>query len=272
MLAPQVNIALRAARQAGQFIRRAADDVQRIKVEQKGRNDFVSEVDRAAEAHIIDVLQKAYPNYGILAEESGAQPGKGDDARWQWIIDPLDGTTNFLHGFPQFCISIALACDGKVEHAVVVDPLREEEFTASRGRGAVMNGRRLRVTQRAGLEGALIGTGFPFRRDQAQHVEPYLDMMRDIMPLAAGLRRPGAAALDLAWLAAGRLDGFWETGLQEWDMAAGCLLITEAGGLVGDFTGGHNHLKNGNLVAGSPKVFKALLQKIQPHLTDALKR
>src|SRR5690606_9826453 len=168
MLAPQVNIALRAARQAGQFIRRAAEDVQHIKVEQKGRNDFVSEVDRAAEARIIEVLQKAYPHYGILAEESGEIRGQGEDARWQWIIDPLDGTTNFLHGFPQFCVSIALACDGKVEHAVIYDPLREEEFTASRGRGAAMNGRRLRVSTRPGLDGALVGTGFPFRRDQAQ--------------------------------------------------------------------------------------------------------
>ena len=272
MLAPQVNIALRAARQAGQFIRRAAEDVQHIKVEQKGRNDFVSEVDRAAEARIIEVLQKAYPHYGILAEESGEIRGQGEDARWQWIIDPLDGTTNFLHGFPQFCVSIALACDGKVEHAVIYDPLREEEFTASRGRGAAMNGRRLRVSTRPGLDGALVGTGFPFRRDQAQHVEAYLNMMRDIMSQTAGLRRPGAAALDLAWLAAGRLDGFWEMGLQEWDMAAGVLLITEAGGLVGDLTGGHNHLKSGNLVAGNPKVFKALLQKIQPHLTDGLRR
>lgn len=272
MLAPHVNIALRAARQAGQFIRRAADDVQRLKVEQKGRNDFVTDIDRAAENFLIDALRKAYPRYGVVAEESGILPGQGEDARWQWIIDPLDGTTNFIHGFPQFAISIALACDGRVEHAVVVDPMREEEFTASRGRGAMLNGRRIRVAERNGIEGALIGTGFPFRKDQAQHVDAYMGMMRDIMEDAAGVRRPGAAALDLAWLAAGRLDGFWEMGLAEWDMAAGCLLITEAGGLVGDFTGGHNHMKSGNVVAGSNKVFKALLQKIQPHLTDALRR
>ncbi|MBA3980540.1 MAG: inositol monophosphatase [Alcanivorax sp.] len=272
MLAPHVNIALRAARQAGQLIRRAAEDVQHLTVEKKGLNDYVSEVDRAAEARIIEVLQKAYPRYGILAEESGEISGQGDDARWQWIIDPLDGTTNFLHGFPQFAVSIALACDGKIEHGVIYDPLREEEFTASRGRGAALNGRRLRVASRAGLEGALIGTGFPFRKDQAQHVEAYMKMLQDIMSHTAGLRRAGSAALDLAWVAAGRMDGFWEIGLQEWDMAAGSLLITEAGGLVGDLTGGHKHLQSGHIVGGNPKVFKALLQKIQPHLTDALRR
>ena len=272
MLAPQVNIALRAARQAGQFIRRAAEDVQHLTVEKKGLNDYVSEVDRAAEARIIEVLRKAYPRYSILGEETGLIEGQGEDARWQWIIDPLDGTTNFLHGFPQFCVSIALAFDGKIEHGVIYDPLREEEFTATRGRGAALNGRRLRVAQLSGLEGALIGTGFPFRKDQVPHVDAYMGMLRDIMANTAGLRRAGSAALDLAWVAAGRMDGFWEIGLQEWDMAAGSLLITEAGGLVGDLTGGHRHLQSGNIVGGNPKVFKALLQKIQPHLTDTLRR
>ena len=272
MHAPQVNIALRAARQAGTLIRRAAENNDPLKVDRKGGNDYVTQVDRAAEARIIEVIRRAYPDHGILAEEGGEQPGRGDGVDHLWVIDPLDGTTNFIHGFPQFAVSIALKIKGRVEHAVVYDPLREEEFTASRGRGAALNGRRIRVTGRAGLEGALIGTGFPFRQDQAPHLDAYMAMFRALVGESAGLRRPGAAALDLAWLAAGRTDGFFELGLQEWDMAAGVLLITEAGGLVGDLTGGHNHLARGNLVAGTPKVFKALLQRIKPHLTDSLKR
>ncbi|ASK34992.1 inositol-1-monophosphatase [Alloalcanivorax mobilis] len=272
MHAPQVNIALRAARQAGNLIRRAAENNDPLSVDRKGVNDFVTQVDRAAEARIVDVLRKAYPEHGILAEEGGEIAGQGDGADYQWVIDPLDGTTNFIHGVPQYAVSIALKIKGKVEHAVVYDPLRDEEFTASRGRGAALNGRRLRVTNRPGLEGALIGTGFPFRQDQAQHMDAYLGMFRSVAEVAAGLRRPGAAALDLAWVAAGRFDGFFEIGLAEWDMAAGILLITEAGGLVGDLNGGHRYLTQGNLVAGSPKVFKGLLQKLQPHVTDALKR
>ena len=272
MHAPQVNIALRAARQAGNLIRRAADSNDTPTVSQKGLNDFVTEVDRAAEAKIIDVIRKAYPDHSILGEETGLQPGSGHGADFQWIIDPLDGTTNFIHGFPQYCVSIALKYKDKLEHAVIYDPNRDEEFTASRGRGAALNGRRLRVTQRAGLDGALIGTGFPFRKEQAQHMDAYLGMFAAVAESTAGLRRPGSAALDLAWLAAGRIDGFFEFGIQEWDMAAGVLLITEAGGLVGDLTGGHRFLEQGSIVAGSPKVFKGLLQKIQPHVTDALKR
>ncbi|MFP1682315.1 inositol-1-monophosphatase [Alloalcanivorax sp. C16-1] len=272
MHAPQVNIALRAARQAGTLIRRAAENSDPLKVDRKGANDFVTQVDKAAEARIIEVIRKAYPDHGILAEEGGEQPGRGDGADYLWVIDPLDGTTNFIHGFPQYAVSIALKIKGRVEHGVVYDPLREEEFTASRGRGAALNGRRLRVTGRASLDGALIGTGFPFRKDQMAYLDAYMGMFRAIAEDAAGLRRPGAAALDLAWLAAGRTDGFFELGLQEWDMAAGTLLITEAGGLVGDLVGGHNHLSRGNLVAGTPKVFKGLLQKIKPHLTDSLKR
>ena len=188
------------------------------------------------------------------------------------MIDPLDGTTNFIHGFPQYCVSIALKYKGKLEHAVIYDPNRDEEFTASRGRGAALNGRRIRCTNRPGLEGCLIGTGFPFRKDQAPHMDAYLGMFADIAASTAGLRRPGSAALDLAWLAAGRLDGFFEFGLSEWDLAAGALLITEAGGLVGDLSGGHKFLESGGIVAGSPKVFKGLLQKIKPHLNDGLRR
>ncbi|KZY17180.1 inositol monophosphatase, partial [Alcanivorax sp. HI0035] len=184
-------------------------------------------------------------DHSILAEESGEIRGKGDGADFQWVIDPLDGTTNFIHGFPQYCVSIALKYKGKLEHAVIYDPNRDEEFTASRGRGAALNGRRIRCTNRPGLEGCLIGTGFPFRKDQAPHMDAYLGMFADIAASTAGLRRPGSAALDLAWLAAGRLDGFFEFGLSEWDLAAGALLITEAGGLVGDLSGGHKFLESG---------------------------
>lgn len=272
MYAPQVNIALRAARRAGEFLRRHVDDARHITVEQKGHNDFVTQVDRACEALIIETLQRSYPQYSILAEESGLIEGTGDDARWQWIIDPLDGTTNFIHGLPQFAVSLALAKDGRVEHAVIYDPMREEEFTASRGAGATLNGRRLRMPRRNGLNDTLIGTGFPFRPDQMQHLDAYLAMFRDMVQSVAGIRRAGSAALDLAWVAAGRLDGFWEYGLHSWDIAAGALLVTEAGGLVGDFTGGHRYLDNGNIVAASPRIFKAMLQTIQPHLTDGLKR
>jgi len=272
MLAPQVNIAQRAARQAGNILRRAAEDVSVISVQKKGVNDFVTEVDRASEKKIIEVISKIYPDHGFLGEESGLVEGRGEGRDWLWVIDPLDGTTNFIHGFPHYCISIALKHKGKVEHALIYDPLRDEEFTASKGRGAMLNGRRLRVTQPAGLEGTLISTGFPYRKNQAEHMDAYLAMFKDIAENVAGLRRPGSAALDLAWLAAGRVDGFFEMGLQEWDIAAGTLLVTEAGGLIGDLTGSGRHLENGNVVAGSAKVFKGLLQKVQPHLTEKLKR
>lgn len=271
MLAPQVNIALRAAQQAGQILHRAAEDRSRLTVQAKGLNDFVTEVDHACEQRIIDVIRKAYPDHAILGEESGLQPGQGEGNDWVWVIDPLDGTTNFIHGFPQYCVSIALKHKGRLEHAVIYDPNRDEEFTASRGRGATVNGRRLRVTDRKGLEGALIGTGFPFRPNQMEHMDNYLAMFKGVAEASAGLRRPGSAALDLAWLAAGRIDGFFEFGLSEWDMAAGALLITEAGGLVGDLGGGHKYLETGGIVAGNPKMFKALLQKIVPHVPSILK-
>ncbi len=272
MHTPQVNIALRAARQGGELIRRAAEDVSRYTVEQKGMNDFVTEVDRRVEQRVIEVIHKAYPDHGIRGEEQGFLPGKGEGADWEWIIDPLDGTTNFIHGLPHFAVSIAARHKGRLEHGVILDPMRNEEFTASRGRGAMLNDRRLRVTSRSSLSGALVGTGFPFREDQAPHVDAYLSMLRDVMSSTAGIRRAGSAALDLAWVAAGRMDGFFEIGLQIWDIAAGCLLITEAGGLVGDLSGGSSHLDYGNVVGGSPKVFKGLLQKIQPHLTPGLGR
>ena len=261
---PTLNIAVRAARSAGNVIIRNLDRLDSLAIHTKDRNDFVTEVDQKAEQEIIYTLRKAFPDHGILAEESGLR--EGDD--YQWIIDPLDGTTNFLHGFPQFAVSIALRHKGRLEHGVVYDPLRQELFTASRGAGAMLNDRRLRVTKRNSLDGALLGTGFPFKSQQ--HLETYLDMFRALFPNTAGIRRPGSAALDLSYVAAGRLDGFWEIGLNIWDMAAGVLLIQEAGGLSSDFLGGDDHLETGNLVAGNPKVFTDILKTIRPFVTPEL--
>lgn len=262
---PSLNIAVKAARRAGQIISRASLDVDRIKVTSKRTNDFVTEVDKAAEAAIIAILRDAYPEHAILAEESGAS----GDSEYQWIIDPLDGTTNFIHGFPQFAVSIALAHKGIMTQAVVFDPTRNELFTASRGRGAFLNDRRLRVSSRTKLQEALLGTGFPYR--VFDHVDPYLAMFRDFIRQSAGIRRPGAASLDLAYVAAGRLDGFWEFGLAPWDIAAGTLIITEAGGLVGDLTGEPHYMKSGNIVGGNPKIFAQMLQALAPHLTAELR-
>jgi myo-inositol-1(or 4)-monophosphatase len=262
---PTLNIAVKAARRAGGIINRAARDVELLKVSAKRDKDFVTEVDKAAEAAIIEVLKEAYPDHAILAEESGAS----GDSDTVWIIDPLDGTTNFIHGFPQYAISIAQQHKGVLQHAVVYDPTKNELFTASKGSGAFLNERRIRVSKRAKLNEVLVGTGFPFR--YFEHVDAYLAIFRDMMHKTAGVRRPGAAALDLAWVAAGRIDGFWELGLSPWDMAAGALLITEAGGLVGDLTGEPNYLETGNIVGGNPKVFAQLLQIIAPHLNAKLK-
>ena len=262
---PTLNIAVRAARSAGNVIIRNLGKLDSLTVHSKNRNDFVSEVDTQAEQEIIYILRKAFPNHGILAEESGHHDG--DD--YQWIIDPLDGTTNFLHGFPQFAVSIALRHKGRLEQGVVYDPLRQELFTATRGAGAMLNDRRIRVTNRKELNGALLGTGFPFKSQQ--HLDTYLDMFRALFPQTAGVRRAGSAALDLAYIASGRLDGFWEIGLNIWDMAAGILLIQEAGGLAGDFTGGHDFLSNGNLVAANPKLFAEILKTIRPFVTDELR-
>lgn len=264
---PMLNIAIRAARRAGNVIARSVDRVDELTITDKSRNDFVSEVDQMAEQEILKVITQTYPDHAILAEESGEQEGRAD---YQWIIDPLDGTTNFLHGFPQFGVSIACKHKGRLEVAVVYDPIKQELFTAARGRGAALNDRRIRVSRRQGLEGALIGTGFPFR--QNQNLDVYLDTFREIFPQSAGIRRAGSAALDLAYVAAGRLDGFWEFGLNQWDMAGGALLIQEAGGLVGDMSGGHDFLETGNVVAGPPKVFKSILKSIHPHLPPELQR
>jgi myo-inositol-1(or 4)-monophosphatase len=267
-----LTIALRAARSAGELIFRSTERLDVISISEKEAKDYVSEVDRAAEQAIIAVLRKAYPNHSILGEEGGMIEGSGDGADYQWIIDPLDGTTNFLRGVPHYAVSIACKYKGRLEHAVVLDPVRQEEFTASRGRGAALNGRRLRVSTRKGLEGALLGTGFPFRDGQMDHLDNYLNMFRSLVGQTAGLRRAGAASLDLAYVAAGRYDAFWEFGLSEWDMAAGALLIQEAGGLVSDFSGSHEYLEKGQIVAGNTKCFKAVLTAIQPHLPPSLKR
>jgi len=257
VLHPMLNIAVKAARRAGAVINRASRDLDGVTVTRKRHNDFVTEVDQAAEAAIIEVLRKAYPDHAILAEESGAD----GSSEYQWVIDPLDGTTNFIHGFPQYAVSIALRHSGVLEQAVVYDPGRNELFTATRGRGAFVNDRRIRVSKRTKLADALIGTGFPFR--SFEHIDEYVGMFKSVTEHTAGIRRPGAAALDLAYVAAGRLDGFWEIGLSAWDMAAGALLILEAGGLVTDFDGEPHYLDRGHIVCGAPKVFVPLLQVVQ---------
>jgi myo-inositol-1(or 4)-monophosphatase len=266
---PMLNTAVKAARRAGAIINRGSLDVDRLTVRTKRANDFVSEVDQMAEQAIIQTLLEAYPRHAILAEESGSSPGADGDTEYQWIIDPLDGTTNFLHGVPQYAVSIALLHRGQLSQAVIYDPVRNDLFTASRGRGAFLNERRIRVTRRDKLQDALVGTGFPFR--DFTHLDAYMGMFRDLVQKTAGLRRPGSAALDLAWVAAGRMDGFFEIGLNAWDIAAGCLLIMEAGGLVSDFAGNENFLQNGHVVAGNPKVFVQLLQAIEPHVTPELR-
>jgi myo-inositol-1(or 4)-monophosphatase len=257
---PTLNIAIKAARRAATVINRASTQLDLLTVQSKSPNDFVTEVDRAAEQAIIEVLRDAFPGHGILAEESGES---GPESEFNWIIDPLDGTTNFIHGFPQYAVSIAQTKNGVLEHAVVFDPNTNELFTASRGSGAFLNDRRIRVSRRTRLNEALIGTGFPFR--QFDNVDAYLAMFKELTQKTAGIRRPGAAALDLAYVAAGRLDGFWEMGLSPWDMAAGVLLIQEAGGLVSDLSGEGNHLTTGNVVAGTPKIFGQLLPIIQSY-------
>jgi len=261
-----INMALRAGRRAGQIIVRAMDRIDTLNIVEKQRNDFVSEVDRDAEDAIIDVLHKAYPDHGILGEEHGESFA---GAEYTWIIDPLDGTTNYLHGIPHFAISIGLKYRNRLEHAVIIDPVRNEEFTASRGAGAQLNGKRIRVSNRHRLEEALLATGIPFK-DVELHLEPYMAMLTAFTRQCRGIRRAGSAALDLAYVAAGRADGFWELGLKPWDIAAGALLIWEAGGFVSDLTGGEQFMETGNIVAGNPKVFKAMLQTIRPTLTPAL--
>lgn len=259
-----VNIALRAARKAGDKIAHAVERKQRIKIDQKGSNDFVTEVDKNSEQEIIYHLGKAYPEHSILGEESGTSGNPESD--YQWIIDPLDGTTNFIHGIPHFAVSIGCTYKGKLEHAVVYNPMTREEFTASRGRGAYLNGNRIRVSGHQSMAGALFATGIPFNRPSFDEMENYQACLHDIAGKTAGIRRLGVASLDLAYLAAGRFDGFWEMYLKPWDIAAGLLLIKEAGGLVSDFQGSEQMLKNGHVVAATPKLFKSALQIVQNHL------
>ena len=256
-----LNTATAAALKAGKLISLQTQRLDQVVIDKKERNDFVSDVDRAAEAEIVFALKRAYPDHGIIGEEGSSINPEAD---YQWIIDPLDGTTNFLYGVPHFAVSIACVYKGRLEHGVIYDPTLDELFTASRGDGARLNNRRIRVGTRRSMTGALLSTGIPFRDDQMDNLDTYLKTMKALIPDTAGIRRQGSAALDLAYVAAGRFDGFWEFGLKQWDMAAGVLLIQEAGGLVGDMQGGNTHIQTGNIVTGSPKVFKEMVQRIRP--------
>ena len=262
---PMLTTAVKAARRAGNIINRGARDIDLLTITAKGPKDFVSEIDHAAEAAIVETLLAAYPDHAILAEE-GTNKGKNPDAEYVWIIDPLDGTTNFLHGFPQYCVSIALAHKNVVQQGVIYDPVRNDLFTATRGRGAFLNDRRMRVSRRTHLRDCLIGTGFPFR--DGSYLDTYLAMMKTMITQTAGLRRPGAAALDLAYVAAGFYDGFWEVGLNPWDVAAGSLLVLEAGGLIGDLTGEGDYLHGGQVIAANPKIFAQMVSTLSPFRAD----
>jgi len=253
-----LNIAIRAARKAGSIINRASLDGGALNVRSKRANDFVTQVDGAAEQAVIEIVKKAYPDHGFIAEESGES---ATDAEYLWIIDPLDGTTNFIHGFPQYCVSVAVQHRGALTHAVVYDPTKNELFTASKGSGAFLNDRRIRVSKCQKLENALVGTGFPFK--ELGRIDLYMRQLQAFMSKSSGVRRAGAAALDLAYVACGRLDAFWELGLAKWDMAAGALLITEAGGLVADLSGEQDFMQNGDVCAATPKIFPAMLEAMR---------
>lgn len=264
---PIVNIAVQAARAAGNTIVRAMDRLDTLQISKKSTNDFVTEIDQQVERDIIYYIRKAYPNHSILGEETGETIGENDE--YTWIIDPIDGTRNFIHGFPHFAVSIALSHRGVIQHGVIYDPVRQELFTASRGKGAQLNERRIRVSKHTQLEECLLGTGFPYHHSEA-HQQAYVNSLQALIPQCGDIRRAGAATLDLAYVAAGRLDGFWELGLKPWDLAAGTLLIKEAGGLVCDIHGGENYFKTGNIVAASPKILKLLLKTVTPHLSGIL--
>ncbi len=253
---PMLNIAIRAARAAGDLIVREIDRIDDIGFDSKGENDFVTDVDKGAEQVIINTIHQSYPEHAFLAEESG----QSGDSEFVWIIDPLDGTTNFMHGFPHYAVSIALQHRGRLDQAVIYDPLRQELFTASRGKGAQLNNRKIRVTSKRELKGTLLGTGFPFR--EGQDIEVFLESFRRLYPHVAGIRRAGSAALDLAYVACGRLDGFWEYNLNAWDIAAGALLVQEAGGINSELTGGTDYMQSGNIISANPKILKAMLQQL----------
>ena len=260
-----LNTAIKAARRGAAVISRASFDLDLLQVEKKAHNDFVTEVDKNAEAAIIDILKNAYPDHAILAEESGASDNLHDENENVWIIDPIDGTTNFIHGFPQYCVSIALQHRGQITQAVIYDPTRNDLFTASKGAGAYLNEKRIRVSKRTRIADGLIGTGFPFRETEGPVMDEYMKMFRVMTQNCAGLRRPGSAALDLAYVAAGRLDGFFDKGLKPWDIAAGTLLITESGGIVGNFVGDSDYLYKGDVLAGNPKIFAQLVSLLSPY-------
>ncbi|MEA1990029.1 MAG: inositol monophosphatase family protein [Pseudomonadota bacterium] len=267
---PLLNIATQAARAAGGNILHHLDRIDQLNVEHKGKNDYVSEVDKEAENTIIQTIKKYYPEHDILAEESGITKQKQKPAEVRWIIDPLDGTTNFLHQFPQFCVSIAVEVKGKIQHAAIFDPVRDEMFTASRGSGAFLNNRRLRVSQQKSLENALLATGFPYH--DFSYLDAYMESLKSFMTSTAGIRRAGSAALDLAYVACSRVDGFWEFNLKPWDIAAGALIVQEAGGLSTDFNGGDNYLNSGNIIATNPKLYKEMAQTIGKTVPNELRK
>ena len=260
-----LNIAVRAARNAGDLIQRWSLNIEKLTIDQKGRNDYASEVDRMAEQEIIKLIRASFPDHAILAEESGEH--KGND--YVWVIDPLDGTTNFLHGFPQYAVSVALKHKNKLELGVIYDPCRDELFTAERGGGAMLNNRKIRVSKQNSMRGALIGTGFPFK--SMENLEPYLGMFRAVSADSAGIRRAGAAALDVAYVACGRLDAYWEIGVKEWDIAAGVLLVQEAGGVATDFSFNDKYLQSGNIIVGNPRMHQLMYHAIEPHVPERLK-
>ncbi len=253
---PMLNIAIRAARAAGDSIVREMDRVSDISIDIKGKNDFVTEVDRQAEHIIIETIKKAYPDHAFLGEETG----KSGDSEYLWIIDPLDGTTNFLHGIPHFAISIALQYKERLDQAVIYDPVKQELFTASQGKGAQLNNKKIRVSSQKTLDGALLATGFPFREDQ--EVDKFIKSFKALFPKIAGIRRAGVASLDLAYVACGRFDGFWEYSLKPWDIAAGALIVQEAGGISSEFTGGTDYLETGDIISSNPKLLKIILKTI----------
>lgn len=258
-----LNVAIMAAHAGGDTLIRSLNKLERLKIDRKSRNDFVSDADRIAEKAVIDTIKKHYPDHAILAEESGSQ----GDSDYVWVIDPLDGTTNFLHRFPVFCVSVALIHKGRIEHAAVYDPMRQELFSASRGQGAQLDGHRIRVSKHTTLENSLIGTGFPFR-DGSMEIDPYLRMLKKAINTTSGIRRAGAAALDLCYVAAGRLDGFWESGLAPWDLAAGALIIREAGGIISGMDGSENFLETGHVLTGNPKIYIALAKTFAPEIKE----
>lgn len=255
MMHPMLNIAIQAARQSSRIILRFLDQIDKVEITEKSINDFVTQVDKMSEETIMSHIKKAYPDHSILSEEKGYQKGFNED--YCWIIDPLDGTRNFMHGYPQFSISIAVTKNDVTEVGLVYDPIRQELFTATRGQGAYVNSRRMRISDAKKLGQTLIGTGFPFRSKES--IKHYLDTFEKVFSKCGDIRRAGSAALDLAYVAAGRLDGFWESNLFCWDIAAGALMIKESGGIVTDFQNGETYLKCGKIVAGNPKVHKELM-------------